>query len=87
MFGIFSLTIARYRREPNGENGLVSEDGYTIQCGPLLDAQIHAIYIPSRSIEADWSVYLGWVGVAFCFLSALCVYILSKLMRNAHFLT
>lgn len=73
VFAIFSLAIARHRRQSNGPD-----------CG-MLDDQIDNIFIPARSFLTSWSVHLGWVGVAFCFLSAFCVFILSKLMRNSPF--
>ena len=74
MFGIFSLAIANYRRQPN-----------SIDCGPL-DTFVSPEFLVTRTFSSSWSVWLGWVGVGFCFLSAFTVYILSKLMRNITFL-
>ncbi|TRY68902.1 hypothetical protein TCAL_09652 [Tigriopus californicus] len=73
VFAIFSLAIARHRRQSNGPD-----------CG-MLDDQIDNIFIPARTFQTSWSVHLGWVAVSFCFLSAICVYTLSKLMRNSPF--
>ncbi len=71
---MFSLSIARYRRQPP-----------SVDCGPL-DARVSSRLLPARSFAPSWSIYLGWAGVGCCVLSGLCVYGLSKLMRNGPFL-
>jgi hypothetical protein len=54
-----------------------------LQCSPLLDDLVPSLYLPSRSIEPAWSLYLGWGGTGLCIGSAVSVYILSKLMRSS----
>ena len=51
-----------------------------------MDVFVPVAFRPARVFEVSWSVQVGWVGVSLCFISAICVYILSKLMRSGLFL-
>lgn len=74
-FGIFALEIANYFRSSI----------YHFESEPL-EVGISNTFHAARTAQASWSVYVGWTGVALCFVSAVSVYVVSRLMRNSLFL-
>ena len=56
-----------------------------LQYSPILDDLTIPLFLPARSVEASWSLYLGWVGVGLCVVTSVSIYMLSRLMRTLPF--
>ena len=50
--------------------------------GLQIDKNISEEFHSAITFHSSWSFYLGWLGVAGCLCSSICVFTLSKLMRN-----
>ena len=50
--------------------------------GLQIDKKISEEFYSAISFHSSWSFYLGWLGILGCLCSSICVFILSKLMRN-----
>ena len=50
--------------------------------GLQIEKKISEEFYSAISFHSSWSFFLGWLAVIGCLCSSICVYTLSKLMRN-----
>ena len=50
--------------------------------GLQIDKNISEVFHSAITFHSSWSFYLGWLGITGCLCSSICVFTLSKLMRN-----
>ena len=73
-----------FTSDMEGEDGGYNAQGDCLSGigGLQIDKKISEEFYSAISFHSSWSFYLGWLGIIGCICSSICVFTLSKLMRN-----